>query len=288
MFSSKTLLMALAVVVGFAVTLAQAGPQGGGGCILCEDFEGAHYVDGDIRTQLATNGADWVYGPTFEDTPDRGDFGQGKGKVLGLSGTEWGQTTARISLFADDSEVTSGKIRVSTDLLFDAREVKVGLQLEDGNGRKMLIGRLGNSSVSGPGQTSYLRGGRMDSNSMAEEQSNYGKNVTSDTNTLRVNALVDLDTGESVFGWEILDGPLVGQSDSAAVTYSYAVDTYSGFFNPGFLVIDMHHNHESIDGNYAGFVGIDNIRVIDVAPEPASVMLLGVGGMLGMFRRNRR
>ncbi len=288
MFSSKTLLMALAVVVGFAVTLAQAGPQGGGGCILCEDFEGGSYVDGDIRTQIANNGADWVYAPSFEDTPHRGDFGQGQGKLLGLSGTSWGQASARISLFEDDAELTSGKIRVSADLKFDAREIKVGLELHDGNGRRMLIGRAGPQCCPEPGDALYLRGGRMDSNSMAEEQSNYGMNVTADSHTVRVNALVDLDTGESVFGWEILDGPLAGTSDPAAVTYSYAVDTYSGFFDPSFLVIDMHHNTESVDGNYAAFVGIDNIRVIDVAPEPASVMLLGVSGMLGMFRRNRR
>jgi len=288
MFSSKTLLMALAVVVGFAVTLAQAGPQGGGGCIFCEDFEGGSYVDGDVVGQLGVNGADWIKAPSLKDTPHRDDFGLGKGKVLGIRGTAWNETDARISLFADDAEVTSGKIRVSADLLFDAREVKVGLELHDGNGRRMLIGRTGPYCCVEPGQTLYARGGRMDSNSMAEEQSNYGKNVTSDTNTLRVNALVDLDTGESVFGWEILDGPLAGTSDPAAVTYSYAVDTYAGFFNPSFLVLDMWHNTESVDGNYAAFVGIDNIRVIDVAPEPASVMLLGVGGMLGMFRRNRR
>ena len=270
------------------VTLAQAGPQGGGGCIFCEDFEGGSYVDGDVVGQLGVNGANWIKAPSLKDTPHRDDFGLGKGKVLGIRGTAWNETDARISLFADDAEVTSGKIRVSADLLFDAREVKIGLELHDQNGRRMLIGRTGPYCCVEPGQTLYARGGRMDSNSMAEEQSNYGMNVTADSHTVRVNALVDLDTGESVFGWEILDGPLAGTSDPAAVTYSYAVDTYPGFFDPSFLVIDMWHNTESVDGNYAAFVGIDNIRVIDVAPEPASVMLLGVSGMLGMFRRNRR
>ncbi len=239
------------VLTVFVATSAQAGP------VLIEDFNTDEGNDGSLLGDTTNTGQTWeaLYFSVPNDIAVGSAFGQGGTKGGGTSAA--GTAGNQVSFAAQ-----SGIVQLSYDMMTSSSAT---------NGTPQPIFRDSTNANASSFQIWDGGTGPKLRHEGLGPPHNYLSNDIPLGNSVHLDVTYDL-TNKTVLGkYQEVGNALNSGTFNFSYSDSYSPDTFAFFINSGSNPLAR---------------GIDNLTIGPVVPEPATVTLLGIGG-LAMLRRRR-
>ena len=259
-----TLLVTLVPVLTVVIASMTATPALGlPGDLVADAFEGSGRL-GPLEGQTADSGQVWggnFVGVAGAGSTTVGAYGVGGGNAAG------GTTGAGIyiSNYLDFPDIDSGHWIFQVDVTVGAGQPQYGLQNNSvayPNGNHNPIFRISGGSIEV--QVESLPG------------STYVSTGVAGGGTIRMTHDIDFGADVMTIDWEEVGGTASGVV-VGPTSISTGLSGAPGIYKPDRVAILQ---------NPPGTSGFDNIRLFKVVPEPATVTLLGIGG-LALLRRRR-
>ena len=257
-----------ALIVGLLMVVGSANAA----VLLEDDFESG-YSDGSLIGQMAPNGETWKPHAGWQPGPiNRGDYGKDSSK--GASGSLIGTTTSSIIPFG--RRVTSADpdniVVVSADMTAgEGHNIDIEIVMGDGSAEWNWLKLLALNDA----ENAFGSMGRHAGPDGYVDGSGAGNLGDPGSDWYHAEATIDLAAGEADF--------VVYAYGDPGTLYTYT-GSWAGVYD---FQPDGLHVMSNIwaNGNPDVLPGVDNLYV-ETIPEPATLCLLGLGG-LTLLRRRR-